>query len=80
MKANALAVVAGEVHVMQRVMRRTVDDLLKRMVDDHVRVVDLYVVSGRTIKARKGRRTAMVHKLTMPNKPRKRNLLSGNIK
>jgi hypothetical protein len=38
---HALAVVAGKVHVVEGVVRGTVDDLLEGMVDDHVRVVDL---------------------------------------
>ena len=38
--SKVLSIVAGEEKVVERVVRRTVDDLLERRVADHVRVVD----------------------------------------
>jgi len=37
---EVLTVVAGEVHVMKRVMSRTVNPLLERMIHNHIRIVN----------------------------------------
>ena len=40
-ESEVLSVVHGEVEMMERMMSRTVDDFLQRMISHHVRVVNL---------------------------------------
>lgn len=69
---EVLAVVDGEVQMVKRVVRGTVNDRLEGMASDHVRVVDLAERQRHEIgRARdRGKLTKILQKLTKMNRPR----------